>query len=85
MNIVIVELRNEILASDSPVNISVDALTLKYPKGTIYINYGDSKSWYVVNRGSPVKGTRFSSSPRAYEIPNVSLPEIVRLASMMSD
>lgn len=83
MNIVIVELRNEILASESPANVSVDDLNLKHPQGTIFVSQDSGESWFVINRGSPVKGTRFSSRPRAFDYPKTLLPEIVRLAAMI--
>lgn len=85
MNIVVVELRNEILAAENPEKVSVDDLNAKYPKGTIFVSQDTGASWYVVNRGSPVLNMKFSSRPRAIEYPNNLLPEIVRLAAMIAN
>lgn len=83
MNVVIVELQGEIIASENPAKVSVDDLNVKYPKGTIFFTLEGEKDWYVINRGSPVKGMYFNTRAKAFNFPTESLPEIVRLAAMI--
>jgi len=79
---VIVELRGEILASESYTRLELEALCAKYPQGTIYATNDSGESWSVLNRGSPVAISRFGGRPRLFGCPKGSLPEIVRLAAM---